>query len=95
MLCARADRKWQMPKPADAQRLNWSWELGPNHWMAVTLRVGGLRYIGSDWSIQSGGDYSGGFQSFAEFDRAVGLQAMRESIAAEIAQRIATLPRIW
>ncbi|MGE4070654.1 MAG: hypothetical protein AB7E72_05710 [Lysobacterales bacterium] len=82
-----------MPRKSAARKLSWGWELGPNHWMSVTLRPSGLRYIGSDWASQSGGDYAGGFQSLAEFDRDGGLQEMPVAVATEIAQYIAELPR--
>jgi hypothetical protein len=82
-----------MPRKAATKKLSWGWELGPNHWMSVTLRASGLRYIGSDWSLQSGGDYAGGFQSFVEFDREGGLHDMPAAVATDLAQHIAKLPR--
>jgi hypothetical protein len=37
--------------------------------MGLTVTSDGLRYIGEDWTVQSGGGYSAGFQSLDEFLR--------------------------
>ncbi len=47
-------RKWYLTKEED-------------HWIDLEIDETGLRYIGCDWSIQSGGNYMAGFQTFDEF----------------------------
>jgi hypothetical protein len=88
-----AQRKRRPKQPVSPFSVRWSWALGPGHFMDVSLSAAGLRYVGADWSIQTGGPYGAGFQSFVEFDRDGGHHAMPPQIGAEIRSRIAGLPR--
>ena len=47
-------RKWYLTKEED-------------HWIDLKIDETGLTYIGCDWSVQSGGKYMAGFQTFDEF----------------------------
>lgn len=47
-------RKWYLTKEED-------------HWIDLEIDETGLTYIGCDWSVQSGGSYMAGFQTFDEF----------------------------
>jgi hypothetical protein len=69
----------------------WKWyfdqEDGDN-WMEVHITPSGLTYIGTDWTVQSGGEYFGGFQTFDEFFRDGPIQKMPEHIAAELRKHL-------
>ena len=65
----------------------WNWYLygRDDHWMDLEIEPStGLRYIGTDWSSQSGGAYFGGFQTFDEFFRDGPINNMPEKIAIEL-----------
>ena len=47
-------RKWYLTEKDD-------------HWIELEIDERGLTYKGCDWSIQSGGYYMAGFQTFDEF----------------------------
>lgn len=79
-----------MERSTDEAR-TWRWHYNPDHWMEVQLFDNGLRYIGTDWSVQSGGGYMGGFQSLGEFVRDGGIRGMPEAIEAEIRDAIGTV----
>ncbi|MFX1475307.1 MAG: hypothetical protein ACFFCO_07520 [Promethearchaeota archaeon] len=68
----------------------WKWYLSPDgdHWMEVHIKPSGLTYIGTDWTVQSGGGYFGGFQTFDEFLRDGPIQKMPNHIAAELREHL-------
>jgi hypothetical protein len=70
----------------------WKWYLygSDDHWMDLEIESSGLRYIGTDWSSQSGGAYFGGFQSFDEFLRDGPINNMPEKIANELRNHLET-----
>jgi hypothetical protein len=70
----------------------WKWYLygRDDHWMELEIEPLGLRYIGTDWSCQSGGGYFGGFQTFDEFFRDGPINDMPENIAIELKDHLET-----
>ncbi|MHA2061214.1 MAG: hypothetical protein ACW963_02860 [Candidatus Sifarchaeia archaeon] len=71
----------------------WKWYLNESddHWMELEIEPStGLRYIGTDWSCQSGGAYFGGFQTFDEFFRNGPINDMPEEIATELRNHLET-----
>ncbi len=52
--------------------------------MEVVLGESGLEYIGTDWTCQSGGGYSGGFQTYDGFLNRHPLQKMPRKITKEV-----------
>jgi hypothetical protein len=58
--------------------------------MDLEIESSGLRYIGTDWSCQSGGAYFGGFQTFDEFLRDGPINDMPEEIATELRNHLET-----
>ncbi len=58
--------------------------------MELEIESSGLRYIGTDWSCQSGGAYFGGFQTFDEFFRNGPINDMPEEIATELRNHLKT-----
>jgi hypothetical protein len=70
----------------------WKWYLygRDDHWIELEIEPSGLRYIGTDWSCQSGGVYFGGFQTFDEFFRDGPINDMPETIAIELKNHLET-----
>ncbi len=62
----------------------WKWFFVEDHWMEVVLGESGLEYIGTDWTCQSGGGYSGGFQTYDGFLNRHPLQKMPRKITKEV-----------
>jgi hypothetical protein len=58
--------------------------------MDLEIESSGLRYIGTDWSCQSGGGYFGGFQTFDEIFRDGPINDMPEEIATELRNHLET-----
>jgi hypothetical protein len=58
--------------------------------MDLEIESSGLRYIGTDWSSQSGGAYFGGFQTFDDFFRDGPINEMPEEIASELRNHLET-----
>ncbi len=70
----------------------WKWYFNAeeDHWMEVHIKPSGLSYVGTDWSVQSGGGYFGGFQTFDEFFHDGPIQNMPEDIATELRRHLET-----
>ncbi len=66
----------------------WYFTQEEDHWMEVHIKPSGLEYLGTDWSVQSGGGYFGGFQTFDEFFRDDPIQKMPKNIAAELRRHL-------
>ncbi|MCP4438985.1 MAG: hypothetical protein GY810_08590 [Aureispira sp.] len=63
----------------------WFWDLScEDDYMTVELTKNGLQYIGTDWTSLSGGEYSGGFQTYEKFIEIGGIQRMPKDIQEEI-----------
>ena len=61
-----------MTNKEEKEDKTWYWVLeedsyGPVHWIDCTIGKTGLSYYGTDYTHQSGGGYTGGFQTFNEF----------------------------
>ncbi len=70
--------------------LKWYFTQEKDHWMEVHIKHSGLTYVGTDWSVQSGGGYFGGFQTFEEFFSNGPIQKMPEQIAAGLRKHLLT-----
>lgn len=57
-----------------------------SHWIDLEVDESGLTYIGTDWSIQSGGGYIAGFQTFEEFFKKGPLNDMPRKIVEDLEQ---------
>jgi hypothetical protein len=68
----------------------WYFTSEEDHWMEVQIESSGLLYVGTDWSVQSGGGYFGGFQTFDEFFWDGPIQKMPEYIAVELREHLET-----
>ncbi|TXT53761.1 MAG: hypothetical protein BAJATHORv1_120056 [Candidatus Thorarchaeota archaeon] len=82
-----ADESWdysQIPKR------EWKWHFEPHHWMELEVNPKGLRYIGTDWTVLSGGAYFGGFQTFDSFLKDGGIQEMPDDVFLEVKECIIT-----
>ena len=68
-------RKWYLSESKD-------------HWIDLVIVKSGLNYIGTDWSVQSGGGYMAGFQSFDEFFKNGPINNMPEEIISELKEHL-------
>jgi len=55
-----------------------------DHWIELELDESGLTYKGCDWSIQSGGYYMAGFQTFDEFFKNGPINKMPKEIVTKV-----------
>lgn len=59
-----------------------------SHWIDLEVDESGVTYIGTDWSIQSGGGYMAGFQTFEEFFKKGPLNDMPQKYAEELEKHL-------
>ncbi|MBD3404860.1 MAG: hypothetical protein GF411_01840 [Candidatus Lokiarchaeota archaeon] len=75
------DRPWDYSQIPPAE---WKWDFEYGHWIDLRVTSEGLRYIGNNMTIQSGGAYFAGFQTFDEFFEAGPIQKMPEDVESEV-----------
>ena len=61
-----------------------------DHWIELEIDETGLTYKGCDWSIQSGGYYMAGFQTFDEFFNNGPINKMPKEIEIQIKEHLKT-----
>jgi hypothetical protein len=66
----------------------WYLSEAKDHWIDLVVVESGLNYIGTDWSVQSGGGYMAGFQSFDEFFKNGSINDMPEEITKELKEHL-------
>ena len=62
----------------------WTWHFTENHWMDLYIDPAGLKYFGTTWDCQSGGGYTGGFQTFDQFIAEGPIQNMPDEMSKEV-----------
>lgn len=67
---------------------DWQWDLEPDHWIELFLTDTGLSYVGWDYTCQSGGGYTAGFQSREQFLERGPIAEMPDAIAAQVRARL-------
>ncbi len=67
---------------------DWQWDIERGHWIELFLTEAGLSYVGWDYTCQSGGGYTAGFQSREQFLERGPIAQMPAEVASEVRARI-------
>ena len=56
--------KWSYSK---VPKMELKWDIVEDHWIDLVVEGNDISYIGTDWTIQSGGGYMAGYQTADQF----------------------------